>query len=329
MKGIRRSIGLLIAISLGLLLQTISHTAEVTDSEVSASDASTPEVILEANRQGAARVDIEERLEPVEGRINFEQTFSGNADELIVIYTEGKGGLPGYSMGYGGRLFILDPDGEQAFFEFNYPTGIDLTGVGDYLTVRLPKTGEYQVIFEDSPIPFDEEYAASSRMLQIRPSTYYERLLIAAEDLAAEERYEESLALLAVAVEESPNLTAAYLSRVMLYAEKTYNTPAFTEKLDVLDNNETGLDEVGTLELVYETFAAIDSAEQALVVGDLQQMAKLYAEAAEEEGFEMDFFTPELLGEIADFLETGEDPGALRVLLFGVQEAAAEPASEF
>ena len=69
MTVIRRSIGLLTAIGLGLLFPTIAYGVEISTPEVSS-----PEVNTEANRWVTASVDIEERLEPVDGRIDFEQT---------------------------------------------------------------------------------------------------------------------------------------------------------------------------------------------------------------------------------------------------------------
>ncbi|MEL7225253.1 MAG: hypothetical protein AAGL17_10390, partial [Cyanobacteria bacterium J06576_12] len=85
------------------------------------------------------------------------------------------------------------------------------------------------------------------------------------------------------------DLPAAYISRVFIYADKIFNTPDFNEKLEWLENSETGVDE-RMFEIVYDTFSSQDPALQSLLINDIRQIAVAYQAASAQGEANPDFF---------------------------------------
>lgn len=271
-------------------------------------------------------VDIEERFEPqADGSISGEVTFSGNANEVVLLHLDNADRYP-----IPGTLELYGPTGKVLPGEYNYPDIVDFQEAeGLNLAFLLPETGEYRLVLADEALNFGDETLDLSYRLRIRLADYYERLMMTAEIWLEQGRYEEAIGLFAQAVDDSPERPGAYLSRVLAYAEMLYETPEFNARLDELAFEG---DTSGLFNLIYETFTTLETEEQSLIFSDLRQLEQLYVAAnlhergsANANGETEEEFDPALLGGLVEFLETGVPTEAVRLLFFGTTESV-EPA---
>lgn len=322
------------AIGVGLFFPAEARSAEpvITDE--------TPPAIVNGDSQGVSdpiadtALDLEIKLAPQpDGRIDREITFSGNANEVIVLMMAREDELPI-------PLQVTDlysPTGEQVRSQRNYPEF--MTFGYDYFrnrtqTFLLPETGDYRLILGGEPVPSerDDESPAvdTGYVVQVRAATYYERLLISAETLIEDEQYPTAFSRLALAVDNSPATPAAYISRVSAYGEMLYESPVLEAQIAELDFDETeDIEQIGRnfFALIYEIFRTLDAVDQAVVKDDFRQLDRLYTIAIAngdvdptETEISADFFDG-----IADFLETGVPTETMRVLFFGSSEQTQAP----
>jgi len=279
-------------------------------------------------------LNIELRLDPQpDGKLGRELTFSGNANELIVLTMERQDELPI-------PLRVMDlysPTGEQVRVQRNYP---DFMAFGsDYFgsstrTFLLPETGDYRLVLgsESVPVRREDDFSAvdASYLVQVREATYYERLMISAETLADDEQYPAAFFRLALAVDDSPEIPAAYFFRVVTYAEMLYGSPEFEAQLADIDfYNAEDVEASGRemFALIYETFLTLDADDQAVVKDDFRQLERLYTAAianGDVDPTEYDIGEAPFDG-ISDFLETGEPTETMRLIFFGTDAQTQAP----
>lgn len=258
----------------------------------------------------AAALAIEELLEPDgDGRLSYDRSFDGDAGEIIVFDLKKEDGFP-FSLD---TAVLYSPNGEEIYPDYHSDfTGFDYFGE-PYLTFTLPETGEYSFAVEVDHAWGDAEAAY---LLQLRAANNYERLLIVAENKVDLAQYEEAFPLLARAVDCSPELPAAYISRLLAYTRMVATSSAFEERVQALRASQNTTDDI--LGAIYETFKALEEEEQAMVLADLRQVEQLYTDAIEQDGLEMrDEFELVLYGAIADFFESGVPSDPVRLLING------------
>lgn len=301
-------IGLLTVLGMGLVVPPATYGV-------------TPVLASESEQVPAATgVDIEARLEPqANGSITGDFTFTGNANEVIVIYLESA---DRYS--FPQTLELYGPTGESIPLGYDYPNMLDFqVPEGAHLTVRLPETGEYRLVFlaDDSVTYGDgsvgDDTLELSYLLRVRQANYYERLMMIAEARLNQDRYEEALGLFDQAIDDSPERPGAYLARIFTYAEMLYETPEFTAHFDELAFEE---DANKLFAAIYEQFTTLESEEQSVIFSDLRQLEQLYA-AALAKGEVDEEFDPGLVGGLVEFLQTGVPTEAIRLLFFGTSES--------
>lgn len=276
----------------------------------------------------ATGVNIEARLEPqADGSIAGDFTFTGNANEVIVIYLESA---RRYSVSR--ILDLYGPSGASIPLGYNYPNMLDFqASEGAHLTVRLPETGEYRLVLADDAVTRGEDLFRDDTvgddaldfwyLLRVRQANYYERLMMTAEARLNQGRHEEALGLFAQAIDDSPERPGAYLSRIFTYADMLYDTPEFTMHFDELAFEE---DANQMFAAIHERFTTLEAEDQSFIFSDLQQLEQLYAVALAKGEVEEEF-DPALLGGLVEFLQTGVPTEAIRLLFFGTSEST-EPA---
>mgnify|MGYP001795528067 CR=1 FL=1 len=317
-------------LGLGLFLPTAAYSATsvVMTSETA---LSTVDTLSQADSISAseATLNIEARLEPqADGRITSEITFSGNANEVIVLFVEREDGLLPWV-----QTDLYTAAGEKVRSRRNYPDFMTLDDFSrNSRTFLLPETGDYRLILES--VPSASVVGRNSSVVdntaysvQVRNATYYERLLMSAEAFADDGVYEAAFSRLALAVDDSPEIPSAYLYRVFAYAEMLYESPEFEARLDELDESENASAAEFSnafFPLVYETFLTLPADDQSLVVGDIRQLNSLYlaAIASGEIDLDNDEFGEVPFDGIASFLETGVPTDAMRMLFFGTSASS-------
>ncbi len=275
-----------------------------------------------------AIVNIEEQItSQADGRVDSELVFTGSANERVVISIERKDGLPPYLS----AKIIYGADEEIVSLQRNYPSAMSFDDYrGYYRTFLLPETGEYRLALSAEPMIVNRDTSSvvdTEYVVKIREATYYERLVIAANDMVAEKHYEDALASLSLAVEDSPEIPAAYMSRIFAYGKMLYESTELKAQfneidLDVIDEQVVN----GVFALVYDAFLTLDAEDQSVVVSDLRQLNELYGAAiatGEIELGEDDIGAMPFDG-MADFLETGVPTETMRQLLFDFGERAQQ-----
>lgn len=264
-----------------------------------------------------AGVDIEERLESNAGMIAREYTFAGNANEVIVLYVEN------YEIGSDAPkvLNLYGPTGQQIFEHYDYPEDMDFVETeGTHRVFLLPETGSYRLQFEAEAMAVEGTPTPIDFLLKVRVADYFERLMISAYEEFNEERYEETLSLLALATEQSPSSPASYWGRIFTYAEILFESPDFYAQIEALNANfETAEAEDRLFSLIHERFMTLGETAQSSVIKDLRLLEGLYKRAIANGDTEAEL-EPELFVEVATFLETGVSNAAIRQLLFGTVE---------
>ncbi|MGD1864040.1 MAG: hypothetical protein ACFB0D_05755 [Phormidesmis sp.] len=317
-------------LGMGLFFPAISQSATPVMESESAPDTEDGLSQIASEPTVGNSVDVELRLEPqADGVTGGEITFNGNTNEVIVVLIEQEG----RSLPFSKFIDLYQPSGEKVIGRQNYPDFMTFDSVGAYgRTFLLPETGDYRLVVS-SGIPESDSNNSSipdvEYVMQVRNATYYERLLMSAETLANEDNYEAALSRLMLAIEDSPEIPAAYMYRLGTHAEILYELPGFESRLNGLDFE--GDDNVEQFErdlfaLIYETFLMLPAENQAVIVGDLRQLNGLYegAIASGELDPSEDEFDGVSFSGIADFLETGVPTDTLRTMFFGVSVQTQE-----
>ncbi|MEO0807062.1 MAG: hypothetical protein AAFY33_12235 [Cyanobacteria bacterium J06643_4] len=264
-------------------------------------------------------VIIEDLLEPVEGSaIAQSYTFTGNANEMIVISVEPPSGYESAAV-YTEPVRLASPVGGLVYGQYDNSLALHLGKPNGYHRVfLLPETGEYQLTFDADFLSGFEGIPASGYLLQVRQASYYARLINSANYLMGENP-EQSLALLALAIAHNPDLPEGYYFRLGIYAQKLFAIEAFEQASEVLNRD----DEEGFFNLVHTAFLTFSPEEQRLILNDLRQLDRTYA--AQFESLEAPSASPnaELFLDIARFLETGVPTESVRALLFGTAEGGS------
>ena len=276
-----------------------------------------PAIANESAKVESNDLDIEVRIEPLPGgSLESEVTFIGKADDVIVIRIGGEDN----SLTFRDiKPYLYNAAGEEIRTSLRYPYQMTFANVnGHYEAFILPKTGEYRIAFRalvnpagsGEPVIIDDNYLA-----KVRSASDYERLVMFAKRWSNSEQDEKALELLAQAVEESPEIPEAYLSRFRIYINRLYESSKLEARLETMEADEgTTMAQFrdNYLMIVHDVFLELEEVEQSVVVSDLRQLDKLYSEAIasgqlepEDEFGEIDGFDPITYKEMADFFETG------------------------
>lgn len=250
-----------------------------------------------------SEIKVEERFVLSYDTPSREYAFTGNANEIVVVYFEEKSGRE-----YWTDALLYAPSGQLVNRAQRYPDGLNFAeSEGRHLTFRLPETGEYR--FTLAADDYVDEYTSSDELhpsslvysLNIRVAAYEERLIMYGSDLINEERYEAAIPVFNQAITYNPNIPIAYFSRAVAHAGVAIQS--------------TGMDEndINGLEDIYTVFQAMDPQTQNLVVSDVSQLGQrlIDAIAQGEITAEQVEINPQVFIEIAQFLETGEQSETL------------------
>ena len=328
---------LLSATLLGLLWPTAAHSITHAATSETTSNVATS-VAQTAAEPVATGLNIETRLEPqADGTTEGEITFNGNANEVVVVMISREDDrFPSLEV-----AALYTASGETISPQRNYPDYMTFDqSSGNTRTFLLPETGEYRLVLESSHYRRDEpSVSQADYLVKVRNATYYERLLMSVETFVDDGDYDAAFSRLALAVDDSPNLPAAYLYRVFAYAGMLYETPEFETRIEslYLDNyeDENYLDSDDSIDqyasalfsLIHDTFLTLPTEDQAIVMSDLRQLNGIYISAIANGEFEPteDIFGGEspFIG-IAEFLETGMPTNIIEQIFFGV-DVVAEP----
>ncbi|MEM6599343.1 MAG: hypothetical protein AAF810_19215 [Cyanobacteria bacterium P01_D01_bin.36] len=291
--------------SLLLSLSVVLPTATVSLPAARAHDAY--ESVINRVVVPLSQFDIEERVEQIGESVQREYTFTGNADEYIVAYSEQLDETPyigAFKLYNAGGLLI--PTGPY------YPDDINFAELeGRHTVFTLPETGEYRLVYSAdvssllvSPIvenllePAEsEEQSAPSEpfnyLLRARVATDYEQFMIAGVQLIDNEEYEAARPIFEQAINESPDLPLPYVGRII-----SYGTPVFY----AIDFNAMG---ESPWDAIYEVFLTLDADVQMLLINDFKQVEATYTAALEQGQPPISGFDGRFFAEIAAFLETG------------------------
>lgn len=294
--------------SLLLSLSVVLPTAAVAIPSARANNANEPVDNQVGNQLEApsSPFNIEERVEHVGESVQREYTFTGNAGEYIVAYSEQLGGTP-----FIGEFKLYNAGGLLIPAGPNYPTDIDFSELeGRHRVFTLPETGAYRLVFSsdvnslldiiepptnlaepEDQTPPTEPF---NYLLRARIATDYERFMISGVQLLDNEEYEAARAFFTQAINESPDLPLSYVGRLI-----SYGFPI----IDTVELN--GIDEGSFWSVVYEAFLTLDEDVQALLINDFKQVEATYTAAIEQGQPPISGFDGRFFAEIAAFLETG------------------------
>ncbi|MEO1623346.1 MAG: hypothetical protein AAFU53_20255, partial [Cyanobacteria bacterium J06632_3] len=228
---------LLSATLLGLLWPTAAHS--ITHAATSETTSNVATSVAQAAAGPITGLNIETRLEPqANGNIEGEITFNGNANEVVVVMISREDDrFPSLDV-----AALYTASGEALLPQRNYPDYMTFDQSSENTrTFLLPETGEYRLVLESAHYRRDEpSVSQADYLVQVRNATYYERLLMSVETFVDDGDYDAAFSRLALAVDDSPNLPAAYLYRVFAYAGMLYDTPEFETRIEslYLDNYE-------------------------------------------------------------------------------------------
>ncbi|MEO1622669.1 MAG: hypothetical protein AAFU53_16750 [Cyanobacteria bacterium J06632_3] len=275
---------------------------------------------------------IETQLTPqADGTITGEVTFTGNANELAVIHIPRSATL----LSYGYNLTLYNAAGESVRVGYNYPEFEPFwnSDGGTYRVILLPETGTYRLTYEGQIRDSDGgDITADSfdYRVQVRTATYYERLLIAAEDSFDNDQPDKAFDLWALAIADSPDRSAAYMHRLFAILDQLSANPEIVEKIEAAlptDYNDLEKIEETLFPTIHEIFLSLAEEEKALILGDLRQLNQLMLEAIADGDFDPteNGVSPTWFSGIANFLETGEPSDELIQIFFGTAQVSAEP----
>ena len=319
----------LFLLSIGLLTPKAARSAE--HDSVSIASSQSQELVsqtpisqaLTSQAIEASSVDINAQIEGA-GDITREYTFRGNANETVVAYWElldrANDSDNVYNFLYYGGVVLLDENGQAVQQEYAYPRGITLDEVkGRHSSFRLPATGEYRLVFSSQVSGFPElpgfnTTESRNYLMRIRTADYHERLMLYVVDLLAEERFEEALSMLSMAISHKPDTPMAYYARVYitgLMADAEQPDKRFETLGEGFEDER--------IEAIYELFQSLTPEQQSLVISDLRRAGELYGVAVEQGkitnediGFEYTLFE-----EAIKFVQTGTPSEALREFVYG------------
>ncbi|MEO1387721.1 MAG: hypothetical protein AAFV85_10150 [Cyanobacteria bacterium J06634_6] len=275
----------------------------------------TETVLAQASPVNLSEESIEDTLQGT-GELSREYRFTGTANEIVVVYWELDNGSYYYP-----EVELYDATGTAVDMDYNYPEEMFWEeSDGRHVHFLLPTTGEYRLVFTSESVQAEGDF---DYLLRARVASYYERLMIAADNLS----YEESLPLLALAIEQEPDLPAPYLQRLLGQAEILFESEAFEARIAELAEINPAENPGVLYEAIYETFKTLDDESQAMAISDLRQVGRTFALAVRNGQTEAEGLPPEVFAGIADFLETGEPTDAITQLLFGEMSEPVEPVS--
>ena len=293
-------LGLSVLLGIGLLLPAVARSAESTP-EPRADDRAARSIaqgaVTSTSEAELSGIKIEEHLQAAENTLAREYSFAGNANEIIVVYWASEAAR-------WADIRLLDSAGQGVSSYGSYPSYLQLSEIdGRHQMFFLPETGEYRLLVDnrylyaangEEPEPAAAE--ASAHLLRVRVASYYERLMLSAEDMLDDRRYEDSVRLFSLAVEHSPELPQPYVGRVIARGQEIYDTSG-------IDESAEDFTILAGFEQLYDQLAP---EAQPLVLADLRQAAANYqAMIASGQAPSEEDFDPALFSEVANFLETG------------------------
>ena len=176
----------------------------------------------------------------------------------------------------------------------------------------LPEMGEYVLelrVFSRS----EAENNTSDYVVTVREAVEYERLMSMAGYFGYTEQYVESISAYSQVTEYAPDAPTPYLLQNITYVKMLFNSPTYrTDSLAIWDDVVEPLDNATEvqakeieLEAFLQTFRLLEAEDQAIVVNNWRQMARLYATTVENDETSSDYDEVRLFNDAADFLETG------------------------
>ncbi|MEL6493070.1 MAG: hypothetical protein AAFQ95_24220 [Cyanobacteria bacterium J06621_3] len=254
-----------------------------------------------------SEIKVEERFVLSYDTPSQEYVFTGNANEIAVVYFEEKDGRE-----YWADTQLYAPSGQLVNRAARYPDGLNFAeSEGLHRTFQLPETGEYR--FTLAADTYIDEYTSSDEQdprslvyaLKIRVASYEERLIIHGADLMNEERYQAAILVFNQAIAYNPNIPISYFNRAIAYAGLAM------EANNIAESSINGLDDL------YMLFQAIEPENQALVASDVRQLGQrlIDAIARNEVTAEQVEIDPQVFVELASFFETGERSETLTELI--------------
>ncbi|MEO0770662.1 MAG: hypothetical protein AAFY72_14770 [Cyanobacteria bacterium J06649_4] len=328
--NVKGMLGFLAFAGAGIWVTGFTPPVEAAIVQSSRSSTDTAQTIQLTQTIDSASAVIETQLTPQpDGTVTGEATFTGNANETIVIYIPRRTTLPSYNH----RLTLYNSAEEEISIGYGYPDfdPFRTNGGGTYRVISLPETGTYRLTFEGQIRNTDDSDTSASEpdyVMQVRNATYYERLVIAAEELFEDDQADRAFELWALAIADSPDQPTAYMHRLFARAEQVYSSPEFQTKIQAaFAAGNSGTENVDIFPLIHETFLTLSAEEQSLSISDLRQLDRLVSEAIASGELDPneDDVPPILFSGIAEFLETGEPTDIVIQLLFGTAQATAEP----
>ena len=306
MKTFLRGSATLLAIGIGLLTPTASHTIEPLSYEPSSQSSLAQTAVTSAAFPRLDEQGFNERIQS-DGQTPYEITFRGSENELVTVYYNAINGISSH----GARVHLyLEATGEEIYTNERYIRETNLDELeGHHRTYRLPTTGEYRLAFHGNLLRHQEnEPALKEYLLKLRVAPYFERLMMHINKLFIEDEYEAVMPFLAEAIAQQPDHPLPYFSRAFAQGAIAWNNQPdeFIEQIDE--------DRPAALSVLFESLSA---EEQQQLLSDLRRTSENYLQLvevghspAEELGFE-----PRRFAELADYLETGTLSEEIRDLI--------------
>lgn len=249
------------------------------------------------------RLEIEDRFEAIANETLFDYKFSGRENEMVVIYVAINGDYRPAEAD-----LLLSSNGELALVQRHayYPPSIDLNeSAGSHIAYRLPETGEYTLRL-GGDLTGDVE-----SLVRIRSASYYERLMMAADEKQSMGLYDDASRLFGLAIAQRPEQPTPYSSRIELYIGKVIENSSVQEDLLAVEEPSE------IIEIIHTAFLTLEEREQNLMIDDFVQVARAYEIAIANGSVNADDFNPVDLAGISEFLQTGISNGAVERVLFG------------
>ncbi|MEO1622668.1 MAG: hypothetical protein AAFU53_16745, partial [Cyanobacteria bacterium J06632_3] len=231
------------------------------------------------DRIAPASVKIEIRLEQSSSDpFQWEETFIGQADELLIIYQDSPEYFPFELQ----QLELYGPDG--AIIRGRFQPGYDLepseAGGDHHYLFRLTETGEYRLVFTTADVSSYSYLSEAepelwnawtnsrvNHFLRVRTASSYENLVLQADQRLRTDA-EAALSLYSLAVNLCPDRPQPYMGRMAAHLALA------AQELTKLNS----LDELMQIEALFQT---LDAESQNLVLQDIKQATENYVEMVE------------------------------------------------
>jgi tetratricopeptide (TPR) repeat protein len=243
-------------------------------------------------------IRLEERVQQATAPVSREFTFTGQANETIVVHESALSDPQSDPNSHSTNFVLTDPAGNEV-----EQYHVSLAGTrsdewaGRHALFTLPATGEYRLTFNVySSLMDGAPKPGVDYRLRVRSSSAVDRSLLEAVNFFYEERYSDAITLYGEIIKDHPDLLTAYIGRSqmhLLLAQSLYTSQP---------------DDGYSLVTLNRLYAALSPEQQALVRGDLRQMSKLMNDAIAQGQPMLDdvMMAPEFFSELAIFLESGE-----------------------